>query len=107
MLRLILLIALILAATYLVEALVRQVRRQLGDPGGGGRIGAAGPRRRRRAVDFRRRRRDGDLQSPGGVELIACSHCGVHTPASRALWYGRAGPFCCEACRRQAMAAPP
>ena len=105
MVRLILLVALVLAATYLVEAVARQVRRQLGDPGRGGqqRIRNAGPRHAG-PRDAGARRRAGGLQAPGG-ELVACGCCGVHTPASRALWHGKAGPFCSEACRRRAAAS--
>ena len=95
MIRLIVLVALVLAATYLVEAVSKRARRSLSEPGEGGR------RRIRQAGPWSR----GAGQQDRGGELVACDACGVFTPTSRALWRGKDGPYCSEECRRRAVTA--
>ncbi len=97
MLRLLLLVALALAVSYLVEEAVRRLRRELGATVGRERIRNAGPR-------------SGVPAGGPAVELVACAVCGVHSPAARALYssktgFGKKGPFCSEACRQRAKAA--
>ncbi len=104
MFRLIVLIALVLAATYLMEAVIRRVRRELGDPGGPATRGPASRGRMRKPVDEAVFGRQSTTVAPGD-QLVACAGCGIHTPYSRALWLGKVGPFCSEACRQQAKTA--
>lgn len=98
MFRLIVLIALVLAATYLMEAVIRRVRRELGDPRGAGRQRMRNPSD---AAGFGPR----SATVAPGDRLVACAGCGVHTPHSRAYWLGKVGPFCSEACRQRAKSA--
>jgi hypothetical protein len=83
--RVFLLLAVIVAVLYLVEAL-QQLRQ--GAAGAGYRAGSRPSR--------------GAPQVPGS-RLIACDECGVHVPASRMLRgevRGSPGVFCSPACRR-------
>ncbi len=95
--RLILLIALVLAAIYLMEAVIGRVRRELGGPASRG-----GQRMRDPGTEAAR---PGDRPAAAGEELVACAACGVHTPLSRAYWLRRIGPFCSETCRQRAKNA--
>ncbi len=99
--RLILLLALVLAAIYLLEAVIGRARRELGGsadrgPADRGRMRDPGPE-----AGFR----SGDRPAAPGEELVACAACGVHTPRSRACWLRRIGPFCSETCRQRAKNA--
>ncbi len=98
MARLILLVVLVLAASYLIEAGVRHLRRALGDPRGPADRGPA-IRDAGSEADFRPHR---NATPAPGDRLVACQLCGVHTPTSRAFWLRKVGPFCSETCRQRA-----
>jgi len=83
--RVVLLIAVILAVLYLVDA----YHRLLQSSGRGELGGRARPSR------------------PADGQLVGCASCGVHVPAARALWVevrGRRTAFCSPACRRAGAA---
>lgn len=83
--RVVVLIAVVLAVLYLADALKRlQQGSATGRKVGAGAVHPA---------------------QPGNGRLVGCASCGVHVPASRALWVdapeaNRRTAFCSPACRR-------
>ena len=102
--RLLLLLVLVLAVYYLLEA-ARVFSRRLG---AAARRGVANP------ADAKTDRNPGRDAVANADRLVACTVCGVHVPQARALtepgWAQSEGPegggsFCSETCRQRAREA--
>ncbi len=89
MIRWILLIAVALVVSYLIDSQAKRLRRRMDDLRGAARPG--GPTR------------PAQVHSVG--ELVACAGCGVHVLEQRSLTDG-SRQFCSEACRERSAAPP-